>query len=59
MQLQLGTGSGTLLDGSTSWGQVAEGALSDWNQAMGRIQFTVVRDSTAANASGNSLNNVS
>jgi hypothetical protein len=59
MQLQLGSGSGTLLDGATSWGQVVEGAMFDWNQVLGRVQFTVVRDSTVANASGNGQNNVS
>ncbi len=58
MQLQFGTSSGTFLDGSTSWGQVAENAMYDWNQKLGRIQFRVVRDSTAAIGDGNSLNNM-
>jgi hypothetical protein len=57
MQLQLGS-SGTLSDGSTSWGAVAEGALSTWNSYIGSEQFAVVRDSTAPIAEGNRVNNV-
>jgi matrixin len=57
MQLQLGS-SGTLLDGSSSWGVSAEDALATWNRYVSRVQFRVVRDSTAALGSGNSLNNV-
>jgi len=58
MQLQLGSGSGTLLDGSTSWGAVAEDALATWNNVLTNFKFNVVRDSTAAQARGNRLNNV-
>jgi hypothetical protein len=57
MQLQLGA-SGALTDGSTSWGASAEDALSTWNSNIGVVRFTVVRDSTAAKAQGNRLNNV-
>ncbi len=58
MQLQLGSNSGTLLDGSTSWGAAIEPSMADWNGQVSRVQFRVVRDSTAARASGNGLNNV-
>src|SRR5712692_2665203 len=47
MHLQLGA-SGRLTDGSASWGDSAEAALADWNQHVSRVQFRVVRDSTAA-----------
>jgi hypothetical protein len=57
MQLQLGSSS-VLIDGNTSWGSAAEDALARWNAVLTNVQFTVVRDSTAARASGNSLNNV-
>jgi hypothetical protein len=58
MQLQLGPLTGSLLDGSTSWGQVAEAALADWNTVLQSIQFKVVRDSTVAIVSGDRLNSV-
>lgn len=58
MQLQLGASSGTLIDGSTSWGVSAEDALGLWNNVVTNVKFTVVRDSTAAKADGNRLNNV-
>jgi hypothetical protein len=45
MHLQMGSGSGTLSDGSTSWNSVIEGALSTWNTYLSRLRFTVVRDS--------------
>jgi predicted Zn-dependent protease len=57
MNLQLGS-SGRLTDGSTSWGASAESALASWNQYIGRVKFTVVRDSTAAKGDGNNVNNV-
>src|SRR4051812_10150966 len=58
MQLQLGSSSGTLSDGSTSWGAAAEDALAAWNAGLTNVHFAVVRDSTVAKASGNGLNNV-
>src|SRR6266508_4836632 len=57
MQLQLGS-SGTLSDGSSSWGESAEAALASWNNYLGRVQFRVVRDSSAATGNGNGTNNV-
>lgn len=58
MHLQLGSGSGTLLDGATSWGSVMESALSIWNANISRVQFGVVRDSTAAQGDGTGTNNI-
>lgn len=58
MELQLGTSSRTLLDGSASWGESAEHALADWNEHLGTVRFKVVRDSTAPVAGNNSRNNV-
>jgi hypothetical protein len=58
MQMQLGSSSGTLLDGSTSWGAAVEPAMADWNQWITRVQLRVVRDSTAARGDGNGQNNV-
>lgn len=55
---QLGTGSGTLLDGSTSWDEAFEGSLDTWNAYLGRIRLSPVRSSTAAIGDGNEINNV-
>jgi hypothetical protein len=58
MHLQLGSGSGTLIDGTTSWNSVAEGALSRWNQYLNSVAFRGQRDSTAGISRGNDTNNV-
>lgn len=58
MQLQLGSTTGTLLDGAASWGASAEDALNVWNNNLGTLKFNVVRDSTATRAERNRLNNV-
>jgi hypothetical protein len=58
MQLQLGSSSGALINGCSSWGCAAERALGDWNRFLNRIQFSVVRDSGVAILDGNTLNNV-
>ena len=50
MQLQLGSPSRPLSDGSTSYGPVAESALGEWNQNISRVQFNVVRDSDGPKA---------
>src|SRR5450432_1581675 len=57
MQLQLDpTPLGSpLIDGSTSWGQVAEAALADWNTHLGTLQFEVVRNSSASIGENNGL----
>lgn len=57
MQLQLGS-SGALIDGATSWGSVAESAMSIWNSYLNNARFTVIRDSTVAKVSGDSVNSV-
>jgi hypothetical protein len=57
VHLQLGA-SGHLSDGSQSWGQSAESALAAWNQAITRLQFQIVRDSTAPTGDGNGVSNV-
>src|SRR5206468_3678360 len=48
MQLSLGNGSGTLIDGFTSWGASADDALGRWNQQVAHFKFAAVRDSTVA-----------
>ncbi len=58
MQLQLGQPSSALVDGDPDWATVAESALNEWNGQIARSKFTVVRDSTAAVARGNRINNV-
>ena len=58
MHLQLGGGSGTLIDGQTSWGAVAEDALSIWNSQLNSIRFSVVRDSTTPRGDGDGVNHV-
>ena len=58
MQLQLGSSSGTLINGCPSWGCAAERALSDWNLFLNRTQFTAAPDSSAAVGEDNLLNNV-
>lgn len=58
MHLQLGSLSSPLLDGAADWNSVAEAALNDWNPQIARSKFTVQRNSTAAIASGNRINNV-
>ncbi len=58
MQLQLGS-SGTLIDGSTSWNQVLQTALVDWNQYLpSAMQFVGTMDSNAQVAGNNGINNV-
>jgi hypothetical protein len=58
MHLQLGPLNGTLIDGSTSWGAVAESALASWNSNLTNLQFAVVRDSNTPISRGNGVNNV-
>jgi hypothetical protein len=58
LQLQLGSPSGTLIDGNTSWDAVATDALNTWNGVLANFKFTGVSGSTATKADGNRLNNV-
>jgi hypothetical protein len=57
MYTQLGP-SETLIDGATSWGESAEGAMSDWNANMRNVQFTVVRDATSSTSLGDGRNSM-
>ena len=58
MHLQLGSPTTPLLDGATTWGSVAESALTAWNANLTNLRFTVVRDSTAPIGRANDTNNV-
>ena len=58
MHLQQGSASGTLIDGSRDWNTVTDAALSSWNSFLNGVSFRVSSGSTAANASGNGINNV-
>lgn len=58
MQLQLGAPAAVLSDGSLGWNDVAESALQDWNTQIARSRLTAAKDSIAAKAQGNRLNNV-
>jgi hypothetical protein len=58
MELQLGSSSGTLIDGATSWGQSAEGALAEWNQHLPRFEFRIVRNSTVPIRANDGKNSV-
>ena len=58
LQLQLGVPASPLIDGSTSWDDVAIAALSAWNNEMQRSQFVGVAGSTATKARANAYNNV-
>ena len=58
MHLQFGSSSGALIDGSNSWNTPAENALALWNPFLSGMSFSVVRDSTSGNSSGNRINNV-
>jgi len=58
MQLQLGTSSTPLVDGSADWNAVANGAFATWNQYLTGVQFAASVGSSAV-SSGNSVNTVS
>lgn len=58
MHLQLGPSGGILLDGASSWGSVAEGAMATWNQVLSLSRFKVVRDSTIPIRAGDGRNSV-
>ena len=59
MQMELGTPSGALQDGSQTWNEAAAPALDDWNAEMGDVQMTAVMDSTKAVSSGDGFNSAS
>ena len=58
MHLQLGAPASALADGATTWGEVAESALNEWNSQIVRSRFAAVRNSTVAKVQGNRINNV-
>lgn len=58
MHMQLGSASGSFLDGSTSWNQSGESALAAWN-GRANIAFGIVRNSSSGIALRNGVNNVS
>ena len=58
MQLQLVGPTSALTDGSRDWNESAESALAAWNKTIARVQFTIVRDSSAPKGDGNGVNNV-
>lgn len=58
MHLQLGSGSGTLIDGSPSWNQVATTALATWNTHLDLIKFSAVQDSTVRRAENDGVSSV-
>ena len=58
MQLQLGSAAGNLIDGATSWNQVATNALATWNTHIDLVKFSAVQDSTASRGDGTGTNNV-
>lgn len=56
MHMELGS-SGTLMDGSTSWDQVATAATNIWNQYIRDVKFQAVVDNLAP-ADGDGINNI-
>lgn len=58
MHMQLGPGSGTLIDGSTSWNQAAASALATWNTHIQLVRFNAVQDSTTPKGDGDLINHV-
>jgi hypothetical protein len=60
MRLHLGDSGGTMIDGSTSWKEVAESALAIWNQRLSgsHFRFLVVREPSNPRRDGDRLNSV-
>ena len=58
MQLEMGTPSHPLSDGSTSWNAAVSPALDMWNQILGSLQLSGVLNSTAAVSSGDQVNSM-
>lgn len=59
VQMELGTPSETLIDGSVTWNEAAVPALDDWNAEMGDIQMVPVMDSILPVSSGDGINSAS
>ncbi|MDP2052749.1 MAG: matrixin family metalloprotease, partial [Acidobacteriota bacterium] len=58
MHLQLGSASSPLVDGLTSWNQVATNALATWNTHIDLVKFSAVPNSTASRAENDGRNSV-
>ncbi|MSO60615.1 MAG: matrixin family metalloprotease [Acidobacteria bacterium] len=58
LQLQLGPASGTLIDGATSFNQVAASALSIWNNHSDLVKFAAVQNSTVPRVENDGVNSV-
>ena len=58
LQLQLGPASGTLIDGATSFNQVAARALSTWNNHTELVKFAAVQNSTVPRVENDGVNSV-
>lgn len=58
MQLELGTPSYSLIDGSASWDACAADALRGWNEVLDAMQFQSVSGSHAARAAHDGVNTV-
>lgn len=58
MHLQLGGGSGTLIDGSTSWDSAFAQATNSWNTHIDLLKFAVVPASSVPKGDGDLLNQV-
>lgn len=56
MHMEMGS-SGALMDGSTSWDQVATAATNVWNQYIRDVKFQAVADNLAP-ADGDGINNI-
>ena len=56
MVLKLGSAGRNLLDGNTSWDEVARQALSTWNPYVGAIQFAPTTQSPGVGSDGDQLN---
>lgn len=56
--LQQGSSSGSLIDGSSNWDVVTDGALTAWNSFLNGVTLRGQRGSTVAIGNPNSLNNV-
>ena len=59
LQMQLGTPSQTLQDGSQTWNLATVPAVADWNEVMGSVQMDTVLNSNKPVSSGDGLNTVS
>ena len=59
MEMELGTPTQVLQDGSQTWNEAAVPALDDWNAQMGDVQLSAVMGSTKAVSSGNGINSAS